>query len=40
MRLQTLREWAMKKKSPKYSPEVMERAVYLVFEGKEQYESQ
>ena len=30
----------MKKKTIKYSPEVMERAVRLVFEGREQYESQ
>ena len=30
----------MKKKSPRYSPEVMERAVRLVFESREQYESQ
>ena len=28
------------KKSVKYSPEVMERAVRLVFEAKDQYESQ
>ena len=30
----------MKKKSTRYSPEVMERAVRLVFESREQYESQ
>lgn len=30
----------MKKKSTRYSPEVMERAVHLVFESREQYESQ
>lgn len=28
------------KKSVKYSPEVMERAVRLVFEARDQYESQ
>ena len=30
----------MKKKAIKYSPEVMERAVRMVFESREQYESQ
>ncbi|HJU50144.1 MAG TPA: IS3 family transposase [Pseudogulbenkiania sp.] len=30
----------MKKKSTRYSPEIMERAVRLVFESREQYESQ
>ena len=30
----------MKKKTTRYSPEVMERAVRLVFESREQYESQ
>jgi transposase len=28
------------RKSPKFSPEVVERAVRMVFEAKEQYESQ
>jgi transposase len=30
----------MMRKSPKFSPEVVERAVRMVFEAKDQYESQ
>ena len=30
----------MMRKSPKFSPDVVERAVRIVFEAKDQYESQ